>query len=278
VNDTGDGPAERVATLDFITTETVLLLGHHPVAVAGLKHYREWVGIGNDALSAARELGRRDAPDLETLAAAEPDLITGAAFRHQSLAPSLRRIAPVVLYNWLPEDDRVGPLAHLRGIVRHLAGRLDKQQRGEDILEVMEERLDEQAQRLAEAGWDGAPVVLAQHVRGSDQFNLYTDHSLGGAIANAIGLNNAWDGESQRFGAQTVGLRTLLALDDAHIILVAQPEDSAFQQMTSSPVWQSLPAVEADRIHRLPPRTWFFGGPRTIARLARQFTDALIPD
>lgn len=278
VDDRANGSAGRVATLDFITTETVLMLGLEPVAVAGLKHYRTWVSIRTEGLTRAADLGRRAAPDLETLASAEPDLITGAAFRHQSLAASLRRIAPVVLYNWLPEDNRVTPLEHLRAVVRHLAERLHKQSRGETVLERMNARLDEQAQRLAEAGLGGTPVVLAQHVRGSDQFNLYTDRSLGGAIASAIGLDNAWEGEPQKFGYQTVGLRTLLKLDEAHLILVAQPDDSAFQQMTSSTVWQSLPAVQAGRIHRLPPRTWFFGGPRTIAQLARQFTDALVAD
>jgi iron complex transport system substrate-binding protein len=278
VDDAADEPVKRIATLDFITTEIVALLGRDPVAVAGLADYREWVDVANGSVSQSRDLGRRTEPDREILAASQPDLITGATFRHQPLVDGLRRIAPVVLYNWLPSDKSVNPLDHLRQQVRHLGQRIGRAERAETVLSTMNRALAQQAERLDQADWANQPVLLAQHVRGTDRFNLYTEHSLASAIAREIGLATAWDGDADEFGYQTVGVRTLLELKSAHMLLIAQPDDRAFQQLSQSALWQSVPAVEAGRVHRLPPKTWFFGGPKTVSRLARQFTDALLTD
>ncbi len=278
VDDDGPRAVERVATLDFVTTEIVTLLGLEPVAVAGKPDYLEWVGIGADAVANAANLGRRTEPNQESLAAANPQLITGATFRHKPLADSLRRIAPVVLYNWLPASDQQNPLEHTRALVRHLAQRIDRGAQAERLLTGMDEALARQASRVREAGMAGEAVILAQHVRGTNRFNLYSEHSLGVAIIQTLGLTNAWEGEPEKFGYTTVGLARLTRTADAHMLLVAQPDDRAFEQVTNSPVWRSVPAVASGRVHRLAPQTWFFGGPETISQLARQFTDALLSD
>lgn len=270
-------PATRVATLDFIATEAVALLGHAPVAVANPGDYRAWVGIAESMIADARDLGRRGEPDLEALAASAPDLIVGVAFRHQPLAPALRRIAPTVLYDWLPGPE-ADALTRLRRVVEDLGQRLGRRDRAAAVLERMDRDLAAARQTLADAGLSGAPVVLAQHVRGTNRFNLYAPRSLGGAIVAALGLRPAWSGETGAFGFATVGLEGLARLDEAHILLAAQPDDRAFRQLNESPVWRALPAVAAGRVHRLAPRTWFFGGPRTVARLGEAFAAALVGD
>jgi len=274
-DDAASEPVERVATLDFITTEIIALLGREPVAVAGLTDYRDWVGVANDAVADARDLGRRTEPDLEVLAASKPDLITGATFRHKPLLAGLRRIAPVVLYDWQPKDATTNALDHLRRRVRHLGGRLNRSNEAAAILADMDQALAKQAERLAKAGRADTPVILAQHVQGTDRFNIYTNQSLAAAIARAVGLQPVWDRNPEKFGFTTMRLRSLLELDRGHLLLVAEPDDRAFQQLRESTLWHSVPAVASGRIHRLPPRTWFFGGPRSVSRLARQFTDAL---
>lgn len=273
-----EGKVERVATLDFITTETVILLGATPVAVADLQQYRAWIDVGNEALDSACRLGRRSNPNHRALASADPDLIAGAAFRHQPLTGELSRIAPVVLFEWLPDEASVTAVEQLRRIVRHLGSRLDASQRAEALINAMDRTLAAQAKRIEEAGLADTPVVLAQHVHGTNQFTLYTKQSLGASLIRRLGLRNAHTGAGRRFGYQTVTLRGLNALGDAQLLLAADPDDPAFEEIRQSAIWQSLPAVRAGRVHRLPPKTWFFGGQESIRRRAREFTDALLTD
>jgi iron complex transport system substrate-binding protein len=233
-----EGRLARVATLDFITTETVALRGAAPVAVADVGAYWAWVLVGSDALASARPLGHRSDPDCQALAHANPDLITDATFRHQPLTGELRRI------------------------VRHLGDCLGAQQRAETLIRDMDSTLANQAARIAKAGLAGTPVILARQVSGTNQFTHYTSQSLGASVIRSLGLRNAHDAADRRFGYKTLTLRDL---SEAPVLLAADFDDPTFEEIQQSAIWQSLPTVRTDRIHPLPPKTWFFGGPSPFA-------------
>lgn len=277
---TGNPPrhAERIATLDFILTEIALAIGIDPVAVARPSGYREWVDIRSGQIADAVDLGLRGEPSLEALVGAKPDLVLGSTWRHGAMRSALGAIAPTVLYDLVPESANVDQLEQLRAIVRDLGERTGRAAGAEDALDAMDERFEAVRKRLAEAGFTGAPVVIAQHAAGTTRFNLYSQDSLGVAVAEAIGLRSTWNGESGSFGFETVPARTLFHLDDANALLMVVPGDSAFESLRASPVWGALPMVKEKRVHRLPPYTWFYGGPLSAARLAERFADALIGD
>lgn len=268
---------ERIAVLDFMLTEIALAIGIEPVAVARPEGYRRWVGLLNQRIDRAVDVGLRQEPSLEALAGARPDLILGSNWRHGPALDRLRGIAPTLLYRSLPEPREDDQLTRIREIVRDLGRRTGRAEQAATALETMDAAFAETRARIRRAGREGTPVVIAQHAIGTTRFHLYSPGSLGVRVAERIGLDNAWSGEYGTYGFQTVRAETLAELgDDAHLLLMVEPDDTAFERLRDSPVWAALPAVAGGRVHRLPPYTWFYGGPLSAARLGERFADALL--
>lgn len=86
---------EKVVTLGQGQTDSVLGLGVTPVGVV-----EPWTDDWYEYLPAdveeAEVLGTELEPDLERIAALQPDLILGSKLRHEALYPQLSEIAPTV--------------------------------------------------------------------------------------------------------------------------------------------------------------------------------------
>ncbi|WP_435106258.1 iron-siderophore ABC transporter substrate-binding protein [Arhodomonas sp. AD133] len=274
----GSPPAspQRVATLDFVMTEIAVTLGIDPVGVARPAGYRQWVGVLDERLDGATDLGLRHEPSLEALAGTAPDLIVGTRWRHGATLDMLRQVAPTLLYHNLPAPEATDQLTRMRAVVRDLGRRTGREAEARTALASLDDRLAATRERLRNAGLLGTPVVIAQHAPGTTRFHLYSANSLGAQLAEAIGLDNTWDGKWGDYGYETVRAESLANLGDSHLLLMVEPGDEAFANLKQSPVWQELPPVAGDRIHRLPPYTWFFGGPVVAARLGERFADALL--
>jgi len=89
-----------VSLHDFSLTTQLLELGHTPCGSSGRKRLFEAPvfrgATGHFDTTSIRYIGSHQAPDIETIAALEPDLIVGLSY-HANLRETLSRIAPVVL-------------------------------------------------------------------------------------------------------------------------------------------------------------------------------------
>jgi len=88
---------QRVVALDNSLVEAVVLL-KGPL-VGGISSYRDLKGFPpylGDAVKDTAEVGPMESPDLEAIAALEPDLIVSATIRHDALYDELSKIAPTV--------------------------------------------------------------------------------------------------------------------------------------------------------------------------------------
>jgi iron complex transport system substrate-binding protein len=52
-------------------------------------------------------------------------------------------------------------------------------------------------------------------------------------------------------------------------------EDLMMAQVTSTPLWQSMPFVRKNRFHRVP-QVWFYGGTLSAMRFSRLLSSALV--
>jgi len=243
----------------------LLALGVEPVGVADVAGYRRWVGVGADGLASARDVGTRQEPSLEAMIALRPDLIVSSWWRHGALAPALQRIAPTLLYDDLPEAGAEDQLSRMRAMLRDLGRRLGRESEASSALAALDRELAALRRRLEAAGRAEAPVVLGQVVPGAHRFRLFTDNSIAVRTALRLGLENAWRGEPETFGFNTVGVDALARLDGrARLLLVADPSDPSFAQLANSALWEALPVVAEERLIILPPDTWFFGGPLSV--------------
>jgi ABC-type Fe3+-hydroxamate transport system substrate-binding protein len=88
---------QRIVALDNSLVEAVVLL-ERPL-VGGISSYRDLKGFPpylGDAVKDTKEVGPLETPDLEAVAALEPDLIVSATVRHDALYDELTKIAPTV--------------------------------------------------------------------------------------------------------------------------------------------------------------------------------------
>ena len=93
---------QRVVALDFMFAESVIALDIVPVGMADTAFYPGWLGYQSDRLANVTDIGSRQEPGLEAIAAVKPDLIIGVGFRHAPIFDALDRIAPTILFQFSP--------------------------------------------------------------------------------------------------------------------------------------------------------------------------------
>ncbi|ACO81123.1 iron(III)-siderophore-binding periplasmic protein [Azotobacter vinelandii CA] len=255
-------PPQRIAAIDWGLAETLLGLGVTPVAVAQLDGYRRWVG--EPALPAGMvDLGLRSEPNLELLAELRPELILiGPPF--ENARARLERIAPVRSLALSGPDGEA--YANARRVARELAGLLGREAAGEALIARVDARLAALRARLA--GRQRPPLYMAgfldaRHVR------LFGARSLYQGVLERVGLENAWNGRTNRWGFAQVGIERLAERPEATLLYLESLPPHAARLRAASPLWQRLPSVRAGRAHGLSP-VWSFGGLPAAERFAGQ--------
>lgn len=169
-----DAP-RRVVTLEPLELDTAVALGVTPVGaavasnVAGVPAY---LGVGDSV----RSVGTVPEPDLEAIAALEPDLILGTESRHSELYDELRAIAPTVFM--ATQSD---PWADNVALVAQALGRAD---RAAELLDEHREDCDRVAAEHDVAG------TTANFVRPRDgsTLSLYGPTSFAGSVLECAGF------------------------------------------------------------------------------------------
>ncbi len=91
-----------------------------------------------------------------------------------------------------------------------------------------------------------------------------------------IGLRNAWTGSGNFWGFETIGLEQLATLDQSLRLIAFEPliPPNILDNLQDSPLWTSLPFVQAGRVSVLP-GTLMFGMVQEAERFARILLDHL---
>lgn len=265
-----DSPPERIITLNWAATETLLLLGITPVGVADRDGYSTWVrepelpeGVAN--------IGTRVAPSLEAIAELKPDLIVTSS----EMAPAaelLERIAPVYVVSIYKEGSQ--PFDKASEMLLTLGAMTGRGDRAKAVLDDIDSTLEEQRARLADAGLNNRSVALVnflddRHVR------IFTPNGLYQTALDALGLTNAWPRDGNYWGFSMVGLDAIASYENSRIVVLSPTLPGLADTLAESPFWTYLPAVKNDEVYQIDP-VWPFGGVFPVKRLAVLLTDALI--
>ncbi|WP_454817130.1 ABC transporter substrate-binding protein [Labrys neptuniae] len=257
---------ERLVVLDWTATAMVRSLGINPIGVGDADLYRIWVG--EPALPRGTpDVGLRDTPSLETIAALEPDLIIvsplGAAAR-----PSLQRIAPtreVAVYSGTGD-----PLRHAEAELEALAKIVGREAQGRAVITQAETEFASLRQRLTGTAM---PRLLVIQFLDKRFVRVYGPASLFGGALQRLGLTNAWSAPTNGWGFALVGVERLAAFADAEIVVVDPlPSEASLAPNTDS-LWGNLPAVRQGRVKRLA-AIWPFGDLTAAQRFAHLLVDA----
>ena len=272
----------RVVALNWSATEMLLTLGITPVGVPTIDGYRKWQTNSPplpeylpQTKQKVIELGTRQEPSLARIAALKPDLIIGYDFRHQRLLPSLTQIAPTLLYQQFPkaQQDEFRYFTQAQRVFLAIGKAVGREQRAQQQLAQMQQTLDRLKQELAAQGFANYPVSYGKFVGMGYGLRMFTQQSLAGSVAQAIGLNYQWQQGLPSKDFTHLQLEQLYLIDQQHLLIAENQIDA--ERMQASPVWAKLPFV-AQQTHSTVPPLWSFGGPESIKKMAQAFRDALI--
>ncbi|MGN7981348.1 ABC transporter substrate-binding protein [Burkholderia sp. 22313] len=270
----------RVVALDFMFAESVIALDIVPVGMADTAFYPGWLGYASDRLAHVTDIGSRQEPGLEAIAAVKPDLIIGVGFRHAPIFAALDRIAPTILFQFSPNVSEDGvPVTQfdwMRQIFRTIGSVTGREARAQAVEARLDAGVARNAQRLRAAGRSGERIALLQDLGLPDRYWAYTGNSTSAGLARALGLD-PWPKKPTREGTVYVTSADLLRQRDLAVLFVtATGMDTPLSSKLDSPVWRFVPARREHRIALVERNIWGFGGPMSALKLADVMTETLL--
>ncbi|RQR39812.1 ABC transporter substrate-binding protein [Burkholderia sp. Bp9142] len=271
---------QRVVALDFMFAESVIALDIVPVGMADTAFYPGWLGYESDRLAHVTDIGSRQEPGLEAIAAVKPDLIIGVGFRHAPIFAALDRIAPTILFQFSPNVSEDGvPVTQLdwmRQIFRTIGTVTGRDARAKAVDAQLDAGIARNASRLKAAGRSGERIALLQDLGLPDRYWAYTGNSTSAGLARALGLD-PWPRKPTREGTLYVTSADLLRQRDLAVLFVtATGMDVPLSTKLDSPVWRFVPALRERRIALIERNIWGFGGPMSALKLADVMTDTML--
>lgn len=262
----GQAPTPRLATVDWGIAQNLTAMGVAPIGVGQIDGYASWVG-GPPLPAGVHELGLRAQPNMELLSQLKPDRILITRM-YASQAQRLSQIAPVstvdvyftpgdVWDNTVAAVTQLGRIAHRPAAAQALIART-------------EQHVATAAGRLPA---HVAPLLVLQFVDES-HVRVYGDRSLVQATMTRMGLDNAWQGPTTRWGMAVVPLDRLADIRRARVVVMGPLPVGLSQEIAGNRIWHSLPAVKQAPVLFIP-AVWSFGGLPSASRFARLLADAL---
>lgn len=272
-----DGPATKVVVLEWSQAESVIALGVDPIGLADVTGYTSWVGNVAPFTTEPTDVGVRREPSVETIATLEPDLILGSVGSiPDSAMEQMERIAPIALMNGADGND---PLGLIRSEFTTIATALGKETQAEEVLATYDTTITENAQKLADAGLEGTPVVLTSpYADGANvTIRMHGPRTAVQAVAEDMGLTAAWeDAGDEQFGLSNIDLEGLTELpDDTRFLYWGNDDSEDIKSLEESSLWTELPFVKDDHVYRGAVGIWAYGGPASMTAWSNDLTEQL---
>jgi len=240
---------ERVVVLDTGELDTALSLGVTPVGAVTTAVSDDFLSYLADDAADVDVVGTIAEPNLEAIAAVQPDLILSNKTRHEDIYEELSQIAPTVF------ADRVG--AVWKDNLRLDAEALGLEDEAEDLIRAYEEDAAALGEEIGDPA--GTTVSTMRFVEGA--IRVYTADSFIGTVMADIGLDHL------QLPTQDVATFAELSPEqvteaDAEIVLYSSygaAADSGEDAVVAGPLWSRLGAVAHGRAHAVEDDIFYTG-------------------
>ncbi|MFP7285735.1 iron-siderophore ABC transporter substrate-binding protein [Shouchella clausii] len=250
-----DDYPERVVTLFQGATDTAVALDLKPVGVVESWVEQPIYEYLRPELEGVEMVGSELQPNLEEIAALEPDLIVATKSRHEQIYGQLQEIAPTIMID--PSNDFKYTLS-LMGEATDLTERADER------LQDWDERIADFRQQ-AESQLDDWPYTASVINVRSDQIRLFTGGFPGGILEEAGFIRT--DGQQEAADQGDVYLEFTntesipeMNADLFYVFLQSNQDieevEAGYSEWTSHPLWAELDAVQNDQVHVVDEITW----------------------
>ncbi|AKG46595.1 ABC transporter substrate-binding protein [Streptomyces xiamenensis] len=281
-----DKPAQRIAVLEWQQIEDALTLCVTPVAVSDAEGYRTWVSA-EELPAGVTDIGTREEPDLDTLYAADPDLVVVEAYDadDETIARLESRGVPVLATRGANPQDPIGNMREVFGMIGEATGRSE---RADQVLQEFDEHLATAKQQVIDADLPTNDFLFFDGwVQGGNlTIRPYGDGALFTEIGKELGMNPVWDdavneahgngGVDPSYGLAQTDVEGLVAVGNANLFYANDEGVGGYvAALEENPLWTTLPAVREGRAHAFPARVWGAGGPRSCAQAIDAYVDVL---
>ena len=249
------GTPQRIVTLQQEATDALLALGLKPVGAVESWVGDPWYDIWKEDMEGVAVVGSETQPDLEKIAALQPDLILGSKLRHEKIYEQLSAIAPTVFTETIGMTWKDNFKQHIRA--------LNREAEGNAVLEAWERRVADFKEKMGDKLSTKVSIV---RFRGED-VRIYDGYP--GSVIREVGLSRPESQQPESFGDQQVLTVTKeqIPLMDGDIMFVMvsdwseDKEGSEIQsEWTSEPLWQNLNVVKNNKVFIVDEVTWNLAG------------------
>lgn len=275
-----DHPAKKVVVLEWTYAEDLLALGIQPAGMADIQEYHNWVNIDAKLSDEVADVGGRQEPNLEAIAALEPDLIIGVSFRHDAMIKDLEKIAPTVIFNPYPQDESIDLYQEMTTTFKEIAKAVDKTAEADKVLADLDAKYDEAKAEIDKADLKTKDIILTLAYSGpqAPEIRVFTPNSMASQILEKIGLKNIHvPDQFEVFGSSTFNVEGLTKYENANYLFTVQANDNVYEkQLKDNAVWKNLNFVKEDRLFDLGGDTWLYGGPLSAETLLNRIVDTMV--
>ncbi|GAA0613991.1 iron-siderophore ABC transporter substrate-binding protein [Sporichthya brevicatena] len=236
---------QRIVTLDSPILDAAIFLGLKPVGAVrtsvdtGISEYLA------DRTEGVEIVGEIAKPNLEAIAALQPDLILSSTLRDDALYDKLSAIAPTVFAN--------GPGTAWREDFLLVGEALNRGQEARDALADFDRRASELGDRL---GLKDADATIMRFLPGETR--VYGPDSFSGSVLRAVGLG-APDLAYDQFAIARLSSEELTRADADILFTTTYGAEDETTRGEVTPLWGRLQAVQKGCQFDVDDDTWMVG-------------------
>lgn len=254
------GTPKKVVILTNEGTEALLALGVKPVGAV-----KSWVGDPwydhiKDQMDGVKELGTESEPNIEAIAALQPDLIIGNKMRHEKIYEQLSAIAPTVYSETLRGDWQEN--------FKFYAKALNLEEKGQEVMEQYHARIQELKEKLGDKL--NMKVSIVRFMTGD--VRIYHKDSFSGVILDQLGFARPESQDVNDFAEKGVTKERIPAMDgDILFYFTYETGDNKATELEkewlNDPLFKKLSVVQKGNVHKVSDTIWNTAGGVLAANL-----------
>ncbi|WP_199037077.1 ABC transporter substrate-binding protein [Glycomyces salinus] len=258
-----DAPATNIVALEWAEAEMAASLGVMPAGVADVEGYQTWVGASVPLDDSVTDVGTRQEPSVDSIASLSPDLVIMES-DDEALIDSISEFAPVLVAEGSSEEDNLTRMGSDLYMIAELLGKTDE---ADELMEAFNAKIGEVAAAIGEAGTADIPYLWVDgwEEGGTVAIRMFGPTSLVGNLATAVGLTNAWDGETDgQWGLGQNDIEGMSEYAETDLRLIYNDADGTgpfTETLPANDIWANLQFVEDGHTYQLTDGAWTFGGP-----------------
>ncbi|MGO4887342.1 ABC transporter substrate-binding protein [Anaerobacillus sp. MEB173] len=255
-----EGTPERVVILTNEGTEALLTLGVTPVGAVKSWTGDPWYDHISEQMEGVQEVGTESEPNLEAIAALQPDLIIGNKMRQEEVYEQLNAIAPTVFAETLRGNWKIN--------FELYAETLNKQDKGQEVLDSYSDRIAS----IKEKAGDKLDLKISMIRFMGGDVRIYQKDTFSGVILEEIGFARPESQDVDEFAIKGATKEMIPQMDgDILFYFTYETGDGegskVEEEWLNDPLFQKLPVVESGNAHKVDDAIWNTAGGVIAANL-----------